>query len=125
MSGQQIFSQSVLDGSFDPFVNRFYNRAAFADPNANRGAGTYLLGNYPRNNGDARAPNYYSEDFSVIRNFHLMEAASLQLKAEFLNAFNRHIFGIPNSSPNDANFGLVNGTIDSPRVVQFTLRLNF
>jgi hypothetical protein len=42
-----------------------------------------------------------------------------------LNAFNRHIFSVPDAAPNDANFGLVNGTIDSPRVVQFTLRLNF
>jgi hypothetical protein len=54
---------------------------------------------------------------------------SLQLKGELLNAFNRHIFFIPNSSggssPNDPSFGIVDSTIDTPRVVQFTLRLNF
>ena len=78
-----------------------------------------------RNTPYARAPNYYNEDFSAIRNFHFTESAFLQLKAEFLNAFNRHIFSVPNASPNDANFGVVNGTIDSPRIVQFTLRVIF
>lgn len=124
-TGQAIFNPSVTNGTFDPFTQRYYNRGAFADPNANRGNGPYRLGNFPRNNGDARAPNYYNEDFSVLRNFTLHESIALQAKAEFLNAFNRHIFSIPNANPNDPNFGLVNGTIDQPRGVQFTLRLNF
>ncbi len=135
-TGQNIFNTNVTNGGFDPFTERYFNRGAFADPNAQidpatnltvrqeRG-GTYYLGNFPRTNGDARSPNYYNEDFSVIRNFHIKESVSLQLKGELLNAFNRHIFSIPDTAPNDANFGLVNGTIDSPRNVQFTLRLNF
>jgi hypothetical protein len=136
----------VTNGSFDPFTERYFNPVcsyggeagcAFADPNTEviangstttvqqaRG-GAYVLGNYPRNNGDARASNYFNEDFSIIRNFHLFESASLQLKGELLNAFNRHIFSIPDANPYDANFGLVNNTIDVPRIVQFTLRLNF
>lgn len=64
-----------------------------------------------------------------MRNFMLGSVrdvpVTLQFKAEFLNAFNRHIFAIPNESPNSPNFGLVTGTIDTPRAVQFTLRLNF
>ena len=139
-------SAAVLNGSFDPFAGRYFNPVcgylgqsgcAFADPNTEliapnstvtvqqaRG-GAYFFGDYPRNNGDARAPNYFNEDFSIIRNFHLVERATIQLKGELLNAFNRHIFSVPNASPNAANFGLVNGTIDAQRVIQFTLRLNF
>lgn len=124
-TGQEIFNPNVLSGGFDPFTQRYFNKGAFVDPNASRGNGPYRFGNFPRNNGDARAPNYYNEDFSVLRNFTLHEAFVLQAKAEFLNAFNRHIFSIPNANPNDPNFGLVNSTIDSPRGVQFTLRLNF
>jgi hypothetical protein len=124
-TGQQIFNPNVVNGGFDPFTQRYFNRGAFVDPNANRGNGPYQLGNFPRNNGDARAPHYYNEDFSVIRNFTLHESFVLQAKAEFLNAFNRHIFSMPNANPNDPNFGLVNNTIDLPRSVQFTLRLNF
>jgi hypothetical protein len=139
-------SADVTNGSFDPFTQRYFNPVcsylgeagcAFADPNTEAIAagntttlqqtrgGAYYLGNYPRNNGDARAPDFFNEDFSIIRNFHLFESASLQLKAELLNAFNRHIFSIPDANPYDANFGLVNNTIDLPRIVQFTLRLNF
>jgi len=124
-TGQPILNANVVNGGFDPFTQRYFNRGAFVDPNANRGNGPYQLGNFPRNNGDARAPHYYNEDFSVLRNFTLHESFVLQAKAEFLNAFNRHIFSIPNPNPNDPNFGLVNSTIDLPRSVQFTLRLNF
>ena len=136
VAGQSPLSASVVNGSFDPYTQRYFNPAAFADPNTEidpatglsvreeRG-GVYYFGNYPRNNGDARAPNYYNEDFSIIRNFHIWESVQLQLKAELLNAFNRHIFSVPDASPNDPNFGLVNATIDSPRSVQFTLRVNF
>jgi hypothetical protein len=87
--------------------------------------GAYFFGDFPRNNSDARTPNFYNEDFSVLRNFPLYERATLQLKAEFLNAFNRHIFSAPNVSPYAANFGRVTGTIDAARIIQFTMRLNF
>jgi hypothetical protein len=139
------FSSSVLNGTFNPLGDTYFAPAcryagqagcAFADPNnlaVNQGSkvtvqqarGFYAFGNYPRNTPYARAPNYFNEDFSAIRNFYFTESVFLQLKAEFLNAFNRHIFSIPNANPNDANFGVVNGTINSPRVVQFTLRMSF
>ena len=145
-TGVSPLSTQVLNGTFDPFANNYFSPVCtsadqagcgFADPNTElisknsattvrsaRG-GTYYLGNFPRNNGDTRGPNFLNEDFSVIRNFRLVERASLQIKAEFLNAFNRHIFSIPETGPTNGNFGLVTGTIDVPRVVQFTARINF
>lgn len=125
--GQQIFSQQVNDGTFDPFVNSYYNRAAFVDPNANRRGGAYTLGNYPRVSGDARMAPYLNEDFSIIRNFKLSitESTRLQFKAELLNAFNRHLFASPNTTPTSPTFGLVTNTINGPRNIQFTLRVNF
>lgn len=123
--GQSIYSSTVVNGTFDPFVNRYYNPAAFVDPNANRNGGAYRFGDYPRVNGDARMKPYFNEDFSLIKNMHVWESASLQFKAEFLNALNRHVFATPDISPFSPTFGLVTGTIDSPRSVQFTLRMNF
>ena len=125
VAGQQIFSSSLVNGTFDPFVNRYYNPAAFADPNAGRNGGAYRFGDFPRVNGDARMKPYYNEDFSLIKNMHLTEGVVLQFKAEFLNAFNRHMFATPDVSPYSPTFGLVTGTINGPRSVQFTLRLNF
>lgn len=132
--------------SFNPFTQNFFNPVctylgqpgcAFADPNTELVAagsnvtvqqgrgGPYSFGDYPRNNGDARSPNYYNEDFSVLRNFPIYERATIQLKAEFLNGFNRHIFSVPDANPYDSTFGQVNNTIDAQRIIQFTMRLNF
>lgn len=150
-TGVSPLAPAVLNGTFSPFAQgaaglyfaplcRFVGDSgcAFADPNSEpissapsaptllQTRGYYAFGNYPRNNGDARVPNFYNEDVSIIRNFHLTEAAFFQLKAELLNAPNRHIFSIPNNtSPLDANFGVINSTIDQQRIVQFTLRFNF
>ncbi len=126
VAGQQVLTAAAQGGSFDPFKDRQFNRAAFADPNAGRtGNQPFRLGNFPRNNTDARTWGYRNEDFSLIRNFAIREPVVFQLKAEFLNAFNRHIFSAGNQGPNDPNFGLVNGTIDTPRNIQFTFRVNF
>ncbi|MBV9226393.1 MAG: hypothetical protein JOY85_20360, partial [Acidobacteriaceae bacterium] len=63
----------------------------------------------------------------IIRNFYFTEAAFIQFKAELLNAFNRHIFAVSGAptGPNDARFGVIGGTINAQRVVQFTLRFSF
>lgn len=150
-------NQTVLNGTFDPFApNGGFNSyfapvcqyqgqpgCGFADPNVvpvaqgstvtaqDARGGAYAFGNYPRNNGDARAPNYFNEDFSAIRNIYFTgdQRMFLQVKAEFLNAFNRHIFAIGPTGPNDRLFGRVNSTINgfgfAQRVVQFTLRFSF
>ncbi len=148
-TGISPLSASALNGTFNPLAPGAAGRyflptcayagqagCAFADPNSmpvsqgssvtlQQARGYWGFGDYPRSSGDVRVPNFYNEDVSIIRNFHMTETAYLQLKAEMLNAPNRHIFSIPNVNPLDANFGIVNGTIDAQRVVQFTLRLNF
>jgi len=124
--GQSVLTGAATSGNFDPFRDRQFNRAAFVDPNLGRtGNQPFRLGDFPRNNTDARTWGYKNEDFSIIRNFRIREPVSFQLKAELLNAFNRHIYSVGNQSPNDPNFGLVTTTIDTPRNVQFTFRINF
>lgn len=123
--GQSPLSDAVKNDHFDPYASRYFNPAAFMDPNVNRNGGAYRFGNYPRINSDVRMKPYYNEDFSIIRNIRLREVMTVQLKGELLNAFNRHIFARPDTGPNSPNFGLVTGTIDAPRNVQFTVRVNF
>ncbi len=126
VSGQSVLTDVATSGSFDPFKDRQFNRSAFGDPNAGRtGTQPFRLGNMPRTLADARTWGYRNEDFSIIRNFRVREPVTIQLKGELLNAFNRHIFSSGNNGPNDPNFGLVTGTIDNPRNIQFTLRVNF
>ena len=126
MLGQSLYNPTVQNGTFDPFVNQYWNPAAFYDANATRtGNEPFVLGTMPRVSDDARMQPYENEDFSIIRNFPIKERVTMQLKAELLNAFNRHIWSLPDNGPNSPTFGLVTGTVDAPRNVQFTLRLNF
>jgi len=86
--------------------------------------------------GDAsRAPMYgprfVNTDFSAIKNFHLTESVAMQFRAEFFNLFNHAQFYLTGGSSGmqDINagtsFGIVNQTVNNPRVVQFALRLTF
>jgi hypothetical protein len=105
----------------------YFNCAAFIDPNASglvtqRG---YAFGNMPRITGEVRSQKYFNEDFSIIKRVSLTEGQSLTLKAELVNAFNRHVFGRPDTGPGDSTFGAVFGTVDGSRKVQLALRYQF
>lgn len=120
----------------NPNTNSFFNLdtirqpngGAFYDQNAepNRGPyGAFSLGDMPRVTGEVRTPAYYNEDFSILKNTPIHENIVFQLKFELLNGFNRHTFNIPDAGPNDNLFGVPNGTINTPRNVQITGRINF
>jgi hypothetical protein len=64
-------------------------------------------------------------DLSVSKNFSFTETVRLQLRAEFLNAFNKVIFDNPNLDPRSTNFGKITGQANLPRDVQIGLKLIF
>jgi hypothetical protein len=64
-------------------------------------------------------------DLSVSKNFSFTETIKLQLRGEFLNAFNHPVFNDPNLTPNNANFGRVTSQNNLPRNVQIGLKLIF
>jgi Carboxypeptidase regulatory-like domain len=123
------------DGTFTSNgTNNFFNCAAFFDPNATnlvaqRG---YAFGNAPKTLGNIRSPGFVSEDFSLIKRFTLYEAHVLSLKADFVNAFNRHTlgrgdgcvtcdtFGQPGSQ-----FGGGPNVLNGPKLIQLTFRYQF
>jgi len=80
-------------------------------------------------------PRFVNTDFSAVKNFMLpfREGMSLQFRAEFFNLLNHPQFwltgdGAAGSMQNIASpssFGLVNSTVNNPRVVQFALKLKF
>jgi hypothetical protein len=77
-------------------------------------------------------PRFVNTDFSVIKDFMLpREGTSLQFRAEFFNLFNHAQFFLPGgaSGMQDINspstFGLIYGTVNNPRVIQFALKLKF
>ncbi|MFN0109047.1 MAG: carboxypeptidase regulatory-like domain-containing protein [Blastocatellia bacterium] len=64
-------------------------------------------------------------DLSVSKNFQFTESIRLQLRGEFLNAFNKVILDNPNLTTNNTNFGKVTGQANLPRDVQIGLKLIF
>jgi hypothetical protein len=79
-------------------------------------------------------PRFVNTDFSVIKNFpfSFREGMNLQFRAEFFNVFNHPQFylnGLGDSGQQDINtpssFGVINNTVNNPRLVQFALRLAF
>ncbi|HEX6771426.1 MAG TPA: TonB-dependent receptor [Acidobacteriaceae bacterium] len=87
--------------------------------------GGFLFGNVPRVTGEVRNFKYFNEDFSIIKNFPIKEAVSFNFKVELLNAFNRHVFATPDVNPGDRFFGVPAGTINGPRNIQLTARIQF
>ena len=76
-------------------------------------------------------PRFVNTDFSFIKHFPIRENLGLDFRAEFFNIFNHPQFflGGGSSGMQDVNalssFGVVNGTVNNPRVIQFALKLNF
>ncbi len=90
------------------------------------------LGTAPR--APVYGPRFVNTDFSVIKNFPLpfREGMNLQFRAEFFNLFNHpqlYIGGVAGSGEQDisspATFGIVNNTVNNPRLIQFALKLKF
>ncbi len=74
-----------------------------------------------------RGPWELSDDFSLQKSFRPLESLRIQLRADFLNAFNRTLWG--NIEVNTASplFGQVTGASDwfSPRKIQFGVRADW
>ena len=64
-------------------------------------------------------------NLTAAKNFHVTERVRLQFRAEAFNVANRPLFGGPDLSPTSASFGLITSQTNSPRAVQFAMRLTF
>ena len=121
---------SVSAADFDPEKDVYINAAAFSIP------APYTLGNAPRWFGDLRKFAYLSEDFSIIKRTSIKERVSIEFRADFINAFNRVVFGsdvggnqfaaVANANLSDpATFGRVSAQTNIPRTIQFGLKVNY
>jgi hypothetical protein len=80
-------------------------------------------------------PRFVNTDFSIIKDFPLSfrEAMNLQFRAEFFNLFNHTQFYLNGLGGTEgeqdintpSSFGVINNTVNNPRLIQFALRLNF
>jgi hypothetical protein len=97
----------------------FFNTGCFAAPPAGE------LGN--ANRTPLSAPDFVNTDFSIIKHFMLpREGMTLDFRTEIFNLFNHAQFGTPGADFNSpATFGVINTTVNNPRLVQFALKVAF
>src|SRR5438874_2171960 len=84
---------------------------------------TASFGNCPAQ-GPVRGPGYGDVDLSLQKNFSISERFRLQFRSDFLNAFNRVNLNTPATACCGGTMGLIN-TSQSPRVIQFALKLYY
>jgi hypothetical protein len=132
-------SQAFLNGTWDPSApgeaGSVLNIAAWTNPQqANR----YSFGNAPRTDGDIRRFPFYNEDISIIKRTSINERINVEFRADFLNIFNRTVFGFDQGGDQYGNaiqgtnvdfgtgsFGHVTSQSNFPREIQFGLKINY
>ena len=100
----------------------------FADPKAALNAFTGPIGLQGPTRNNLRGPRFSNTDLSLNKHFQLREHFGLEFRAEAYNAFNQVNFALPTNSVADINSSLPFGGITAdagPRVMQFSLRLDF
>ena len=110
-----------IKGSATSRLHEWFNSACFTQPAA------FTFGNEPRLDPTLRAPGVANWDASAYKNFPVTqnEKINLQFRAEAFNLFNRVQFGYPGLTEGQANFGVVNNQLNNPRLLQFSLRVNY
>jgi len=113
----------------NPFANVpagfYFNPAAFTNPQK----ATFAFGTEGRNT--LRGPSLKVIDLSLAKEFHFKERYGLQLRADFVNAFNHPSFVPPQNDISKGDFGMIdgslsqNGTAVAPRSGQLSARFSF
>jgi hypothetical protein len=110
----------LRDGSLDnPAIDRYFDTDAFAFP------AQFTFGNSGRN--ILLGPGTNMVNFGVNRNFRLPfnEVSRLEFRFEAFNLLNRPHFGLPGTAIGAATAGVIGGTSESNRQMQFGLKLLF
>jgi hypothetical protein len=99
-------------------TSEYFNTAAYQNP------AQYTYGTAGRNS--LRTQPFWDLDGSVFREFPIHDSLSFEFRAEGFNILNNVILGTPDANINDGkNFGTVNNTANSPRILQFAGKIIF
>ena len=74
--------------------------------------------------GTVRGPGLSTADLSLSKKFNFTEAQNLELRGEFINAFNHPILYAPDRTRTDTTFGVVQSS-SGARNIQVSLKYNF
>ncbi len=107
-------------GSGDPRTTPYLNVDAFQN------TAPFTFGNTPRTMAyGPRTPWSLNESFSLGKDFHATERATVRFQADAFNAFNRTAFGGISTNITSSNFGYVGGQVNQPRQLQREAYIKF
>jgi len=125
------FGMGSLRPNFTPGCNKaspykgnariagWFNTSCFTQP------ADFTFGNEPRVDRNVFAQGIDNFDFAALKTTSVTERTNVQFRAEFFNIFNCKQFAQPDSSLGSNTFGQIMGDNNQPRLVQFSLRVNF
>jgi hypothetical protein len=106
-----------LSGPVDERLARYFDTSVYSQPAA------FTFGNVGASLPDIRTDGIRNFDLSLFKVFAPLEKLRVQFRVEALNAFNTPRFGGPNTSVTSSSFGLISSQANSPRQLQFGLKL--
>jgi hypothetical protein len=140
-SGQNLgmrpnkLATAALNGSAESRLGEWFNTSDFSIP------APFTYGNESRVDPNLRSQGIQNWDFAIVKDttFGPEDKLNMQFRTEFFNIANKPQFGPPNTTTSCAsgtgavfspcsaagNFGVVNSTINNPRLIQFALRFTF
>jgi hypothetical protein len=103
--------------------DRWFNTSVFE-----RSSAAALVSNiryFPLRLGTVRPDPLNNWDLSLIKNTRIAEGKNLQIRAEFLNAWNHPNFAAPDATATSSTFGMVTSQQNYPRCVQLSVKYVF
>jgi carboxypeptidase family protein/TonB-dependent receptor-like protein len=106
-----------LDGARDDRLQRWFDTSVFSQPVP------FTFGNAGATFPQLRTDSVRNVDLSLFKHFALTARARLQARLEVFNALNRVQFAAPNVSVTSSSFGVVTAQANTPRQMQFGLKV--
>jgi hypothetical protein len=103
----------------NPTPTRWFDTTQFSAP------APYRFGNAPRTFGGSRSDGTGQLDLMVSKNIRFFERFNLQFRTEFFNLANHARFAPPNVTFGSPQFGVVSSQGNTPRIIQFGLKLRY
>jgi hypothetical protein len=101
----------------------YLNPAAFGFPTTATATTAGAYGDLGRNS--LRTDPWHNLDMSLTRMFPIKERTNLQFRCDFFNISNSVVLGQPQSTLGNPNFGVITGTQNTQREIQFSMKLLF
>ncbi len=118
IDGYDGWRAPIAGDKFDPNVDRFLNPA-----NQFPAQPAHLYGNASRYNPKIRSFWGLNENISLAKTFVITESIRVDFRGEAFNLLNRTIFGTGSTNLNAGTFGVVQNQANTPRQMQFGLKV--